>query len=105
MEPLLYATLRKKIQALRSEATRVCLGPEITQRRMRNYIQRIAHELGVPVTVRRVEGGVILWRATEEDRQQTHTVASRLQTARQTRTARPKGRQRTGTRPGRGRRA
>ena len=36
MEPLLYDTLRKKIQALRSEATRVRLEPEITQRRMRN---------------------------------------------------------------------
>ena len=81
MEPLLRDTLRKKIQALRSEATRVRLGPEITQRRMRRSIQRMAHELGVPVTIRRVAGGVIFWRATEEERQQAQEVAGRLQRA------------------------
>jgi hypothetical protein len=104
MEPLLYDTLRKKIQALRSEATRVRLGPEITQRRMRNYILRIAHELGVPVMVRRVAGGVIFWRATEEERQQAQEMARRLQNARQHRSTQSKGRQLRRTRPGRGRR-
>jgi hypothetical protein len=104
MEHMLYDTLTKKIQALSADAVRVRLGPEIRPERMRRYIQRIAHELGVPVTIRRVAGGVIFWRSTEEERQQAEEVAGRLPSARQTRTARPKGRQRKGTRPGQGRR-
>jgi hypothetical protein len=65
---------------------------------MRRYIQRMAHELGIPVTIRRVEGGVIFWRATEEEQQQAQAVASRLQRARQQRSTQSKGRQRRGTR-------
>jgi hypothetical protein len=65
---------------------------------MRNYILRIARELNVPVTVRRVAGGVLFWRSTEEDRQQGQDVASRLQSTREKRNARPKGRRRKGTR-------
>jgi hypothetical protein len=83
IEPLLYDTLKNKIQALSADAVRVRLGPEITQRRMRNYILRIARQLDVPITVRRVAGGVIFWRATEKDRQQAQEVAGRLQNARQ----------------------
>jgi hypothetical protein len=30
-------------------------------------ILRIARELNVPVTVRKVPGGVIFWRSTDED--------------------------------------
>jgi hypothetical protein len=63
MEHMLYDTLTKKIQALSTDAVRVRLGPEIRPERMRRYIQRIAHELGVPVTIRRVAGGVIFWRS------------------------------------------
>src|SRR6266850_4397463 len=82
MEPMLYDTLRHKIQSLSSEATRIPLGPAITPQRMKNYILRMAHDLDVPVTVHRVPGGVIFWRSTEEDTQQAQEVASRLQTAR-----------------------
>jgi hypothetical protein len=67
MEPMLYDTLRQKIQALSSEATRIHLGPEIRPERMKNYLLRIARELNVPVTVRRVPGGVIFWRSSELD--------------------------------------
>jgi hypothetical protein len=64
---------------------------------MKNYILRMAHELDVPVTVRRVPGGVIFWRSTEEDTQQAQEVASRLQTARRRGKTAPqrRGRQRT----------
>jgi hypothetical protein len=55
MEPLLYDTLRKKIQALSADAVRIRLGPEITQQRMHRSVLRIARELNVPVTVRRGE--------------------------------------------------
>src|SRR5918911_5212481 len=91
MEPLLYDTLRNKIQALTSEATRIRLGPEISPQRMRNYLLRIARELGVPITVRRVPGGVLFWRSTDEDLQQARNVASRLDRARQPRTGRARG--------------
>jgi hypothetical protein len=83
MEPMLYDTLRRKLQSLSTEAVRIHLGPEITPTRMKNYILRIARELNVPVTVRRVPGGVLFWRSTDEDLQQAQETASRLQTARQ----------------------
>jgi hypothetical protein len=67
MEPMLYDTLRQKIQALASEAVRIHLGSEIRPERMKNYLLRIARELNVPITVRRVPGGVIFWRSSELD--------------------------------------
>jgi hypothetical protein len=84
MEPMLYDTLRQKIESLSIAAVRIHLGPEITQQRMRNYILRIARELNVPVTVRRVPGGVLFWRSSVEDIQQATEVGARLQTRRQT---------------------
>jgi hypothetical protein len=83
MEPMLYDTLRQKIQALSSEAVRIHLGPEIRPERMKNYILRMARDLNVPVTVRRVPGGVIFWRSSEEDLHQAQEIAGRLQSARQ----------------------
>ena len=100
MEPMLYDTLRQKIQSLSSEAVRIHLGPEIRPQRMKNYLLRIARELNVPVTVRRVPGGVIFWRSSDEDLQQAQEAASRLQGRRQPQTtqrrpqARPSGRRR-----------
>jgi hypothetical protein len=105
MEHMLYDTLKQKIQSLADHAVQIHLGPEIRPERMRRYIQHIAHELNIPVTIRRVEGGVIFWHSTEEERQQAQEVASRLQSARQKQNARQKGRRRTGTRPSRRRRA
>src|SRR5688500_14063895 len=91
VEPLHYITLHKQIQDLSTEAARVRVGPEITPTRMKSYILRIARDLDVPVTVRRVPGGVIFWRSTEEDLQQAKDVAGRLQTTRQKPKARPRG--------------
>jgi hypothetical protein len=78
MEPLLYDTLRTKIQALSTEAIRIRLGPEIQPARMKTYLLRIARELNVPVAVRKVSGGVVFWRATEEDQEQAQAVSQRL---------------------------
>jgi hypothetical protein len=94
MEPMLYETLRKKIQSLSTEAARVRHGPEITSQRLKNYILRIARDLKVPVTVRRVPGGVLFWRSTEEDLQQARDVANRLRSTRQQRSTRPQRRSR-----------
>lgn len=82
MEPLLYDTLRQKIQVLTDQAARIRLGPEISPVRMKNYLLRLARELNVSVTVRRVSGGVIFWRSSDEDVQQAQEIAQRLQSAR-----------------------
>jgi hypothetical protein len=100
MEPMLYDTLRHKIQSLSTDATRIHLGPEIRPERMKNYLLRIARELDVPITVRRVPGGVIFWRSSEEDMQQAQEVASRLQTGRQTGTIAPQRPNRKRLHPG-----
>ena len=92
MEPMLYDTLRKKIQSLSDQAARIRLAPEISPIRMKNYVLRIARDVKTPVTVRRVPGGVIFWRSTDEDIQQAKDVASRLQTRRQKRSTRSGGR-------------
>ena len=94
MEPMLYDTLRQKIRSLSSEAVRIHLGPEIRPERMKNYLLHIARELNVPVTVRRVPGGLIFWRSSEEDLQQAQETASRLQSARQPPQATRHGRRR-----------
>ena len=98
MEPMLYDTLRQKIQSLSSEAVRIHLGPEIRPERMKNYLLRIARELNVPLTVRRVPGGVIFWRSSEADLQQAQETASRLQTGQRRPQTRPRGRRPRGTR-------
>jgi hypothetical protein len=103
MEPMLYDTLRQKIQSLSSEATRIHFGPEITAQRMKNYILHIARELNMPITVRRVPGGVIFWRSSEEDLQQAQEIASRLQTGqRQGRTHRGRRKRPSEITPSRG---
>jgi hypothetical protein len=100
MEPMLYNTFRQKSQLLSREATRIRLGPEITPQRMKKYLLRVAAELGIPVTVRRVPDGVIFWRSSEEDIQQAQEAASRLRGRRQQETTqrrphtRPRGRRR-----------
>jgi hypothetical protein len=65
---------------------------------MKTYILRMARDLDVPVTVRRVPGGVIFWRSSEEDLQQAQETASRLQTAQRRPQTRPTGRRPRGTR-------
>jgi hypothetical protein len=98
MEPMLYDTLRQKIQSLSTDATRIHLGPEITPTRMKTYLQAIARDLNVPITIRRVPGGLLFWRSSEEDLQQAQDIASRLQTARQRPQSRPRGRRPRSTR-------
>ena len=78
MEPLLYDTLRQKIQSLSTEATRIRLGPEIRPERMKNYLLRIARELNVPVVVRNIPNGVVFWRATAEDQEQAQAISQRV---------------------------
>jgi hypothetical protein len=83
MEPMLYETLPQKIQTLSSETVRIRLGPEITPTRMKNYRLHIGRELNVPITIRRAPGGLLFWHPSEEDQQQAHEIADRLQPSRQ----------------------
>ena len=95
MEPLLYDTIKTKIQGLSDDAVRIRLGPEITQQRMKNYLLSIARELAVPVTVRKVPGGVLFWRSSDEDRHQAEELSQRLHGTRHQRSQARGGRRRT----------
>ena len=99
MDPVLYQTLREKIQSLDNTAARMLLPEGATPAAMKNRILRVAAELNVPVTIRKVPGGLLFWRSTEEDRQQAQETAGRLRGGRQQQPAqrpqaRPRGRRR-----------
>jgi hypothetical protein len=98
MDPQLYQELRTRIQSLSDQAVRMTIPEGTSPTTMKNRILRVAAELGVPVTVRRVPGGLLFWRSREEDIQQAQETASRLQTAQQRPQARPRGRRPRGTR-------
>jgi hypothetical protein len=84
MAPDLYNALREKIQSLGTNtAVRMTLPEGTRPTAMKNRLLRVAIEIKVPVTVRRVPGGLVFWRSTDEDVQQAKEVAQRLQTARQ----------------------
>lgn len=83
MNPELYQALKEKIQSLSDTATRLTLPEGTSPTTMKNRILRVAAELHIPVTVRRVPGGLLFWRSTDEDIRQAQEVGARLQTARQ----------------------
>ena len=93
--PQLYQALKDKIQSLGTAAARMTLRPGENQNTMKNRILRVAAELNIPVTVRKVPGGLLFWRSTDEDLQQAREIAERLQGARRGRRARRGGRRRT----------
>jgi hypothetical protein len=95
MDPQLYQQLRTRIHSLSDQAVRMTI-PDGTRQTttMKSRIQRVAAEFGIPVTVRRVPGGVIFWRSSEEDLQQAKEVGARLQTTQQRPQSRPRGRRR-----------
>jgi hypothetical protein len=96
MDPGVYNALKEKIQALDGTATRITIPEGTSPTTMKNRIVRVATELGIPVTVRKVPGGLLFWRSTDEDVQQAKDVAARLQTAQRGRQAR-RGRRRRRT--------
>jgi hypothetical protein len=83
MDPELYHTLKEKILALNTTATRMTLPEGTSPSTMKNRILRVAAELGIPIGIRRVPGGLLFWRSTAEDVQQAQEVVARLQSARQ----------------------
>ncbi len=96
MDTELYNTLREKIQSLANTATRLTLPEGTNPTTMKNRILRVAGELKIPVTIRRIPGGLLFWRSTDEDIQQAREIAERLQGAQRRRPrARPSRRRRT----------
>jgi hypothetical protein len=83
MDLQLYNTLKAKLQSFGNTATRITIPEGTSAATMKNRILRVAAELNVPVTIRRVPGGLLFWRSTDEDRRQAKEIAARLQTARQ----------------------
>jgi hypothetical protein len=100
MDPELYNALKQKIHSLDTAAVRMSLSEGTRPTTMKNRILRVAAALGMPVTIRRVPGGLLFWRSSEEDIRQARETASRLrgrrqqQTARKRPQARPRGRRR-----------
>jgi hypothetical protein len=82
MDAQLYYELKTRIPALSSHAVHMTIPEGTSPNTMKNRIARMATELGIPVTIRKVPGGLLFWRSTDEDVQLAKEVAGRLQTAR-----------------------
>jgi hypothetical protein len=96
MAPRLYQALRDKIRSLDTTAIRMPLPGGTSPTMMKNRILRVTAELGIPVTVRKIPGGLIFWSSTGEDLQQAQQIVARLQSARQSPRVAPRGRRRKG---------
>jgi hypothetical protein len=94
MDPALYQALKTKIQALDGAAARLALPEGVSSTTMKNRLLRVAAESGVPLTVRRVPGGLLFWQSTAEDIEQASDVAGRLQATRKARQEPPPAPQR-----------
>src|SRR5262245_48216470 len=79
MDPALYQALRTRMPWRSDQAVRMTLPDGTSPITMKNRIVRVAAELGVPVTIRRVTGGLIFWRSTDEDVQQAAEVRALFQ--------------------------
>jgi hypothetical protein len=95
MDPALYHAFKEKIQSLDNMATRITIPEGTSPTTLKNRILRVAAELNIPVTIRKVPGGLLFWRSTDEDVQQAKEVADRLQTGRRGRRPRQGRRRRT----------
>jgi hypothetical protein len=81
MDPQLYQELKTRIPSLSSHAVHMTIPEGTSPATMKNRIIRVATELSIPVTIRKVPGALLFWRSTDEDVQQAKEVADRLQTA------------------------
>jgi hypothetical protein len=94
MDPELYQAFKEKIQSLDNTATRITIPEGTSPTTMKNRLLRVATGLGIPVTIRKVPGGLLFWRSTAEDFNQAKEVAQRLQPAQRKGRARPRQRRR-----------
>jgi hypothetical protein len=82
MDPELYQALKEKIESLDNTATRLTIPEGTSPTTMRKRILRVAAELNIPVTVRKISGGLLFWRSADEDLQHATEVGQRLQGSR-----------------------
>ena len=94
MDPELYHAFKEKLQSLDNTAARLTLPEGTSPTTMKNRLLRVAAELRIPLTIRKVPGGLVLWRSTAEDLEQAKAVAQRLQPAQRKGRARPGPRRR-----------
>jgi hypothetical protein len=94
MDPELYHAFKEKIQSLDTTAARLTLPEGISPTTMKNRLIRVAAELRIPLTIRKVPGGLLFWRSTAEDLEQAKEVAQRLQPTQRKGRARPGQRRR-----------
>ncbi|HSF30692.1 MAG TPA: hypothetical protein VLK82_09520 [Candidatus Tectomicrobia bacterium] len=92
IDPELDLARKQNIQALDNTTARLTIPEGMSTATMKNCILRVAAELGIRVSIRKVPGGLLFWRSTKADLQQAKEVAQRLQTAQR------KGRERPGRR-------
>jgi hypothetical protein len=81
MDSRLYQELRTRVQSLSDRAVRLTITEDMRPTTMKNWVRSVAAELGILLTMRRVPGGLIFWRSTDEDVQQAKEIGARLQTA------------------------
>jgi hypothetical protein len=74
MDPELYHALRGKIQSPDNTATRITIPEGTGPTTLKNRIPRVAAELGMPVTIRRVAGSLLFWRSIDENLQQAREI-------------------------------
>jgi hypothetical protein len=67
MDPELYHALHQKLQSLDNSATRMTIPEGTSSTTLKNRILRVAAVLDIPVTIRKVPGGLLFWRSTDED--------------------------------------
>jgi hypothetical protein len=79
IDPELYYAFKEKIQSLDNTAARLTLPEGTSPTTMKNRLLRMATELRIPLTIRKVPGGLLFWRSTAEDLEQAQEVAQRLQ--------------------------
>jgi hypothetical protein len=80
MDPQIYE-LRMRIQSLSDQAVRMTIPDGINPTTMRNWIHRVAAEVRILITIRRVPGGLLCGRSTDEARPHATAVTQRMQTA------------------------
>jgi hypothetical protein len=66
----LYMALKQNIPSLDNTAPRLLLPDGTNPTTMKNRILRVAAELGIAMTIRRVSGGLFCWRSSDADLQQ-----------------------------------
>jgi hypothetical protein len=94
MDLEIYRAFKQNIPSLDAPATRMTIQEHTTPTTMKNRILHVASELSIPVTVRKVPGGLLFWRSISEDLQHATDVAQRVQTAQRPDRSRPGRRRR-----------